>query len=102
MRMIAGEGFSIENTASVFCKVATRSAMKAEQRMVGRRFRDGLDRMAIEWLGPERRPMMKSFAANGARPMEMGASFERDDRQTAHAYHDRMTGKVMVNREPSK
>jgi len=99
MRMIAGEGFSIEQTAHKLANSASRhlGSLDAERRMVGKRFRDGLDRMANEWLGPERstRPHIKSFASEGSRPTENRGTFEPDPKGHAHAYRDRDTGQTI-------
>ena len=95
-RMIAGEGFSVEKTTAIICGAIH---IEAEQRLIGRRFRDGLNRMAREWLGPERFVAMKSFAAEGARPTEIVTrAFEPDPSQRAHVYRDMKTGKAVVTK----
>lgn len=99
LRMIAGEGFSIEQAAHKLANSASRrlGSLDAECKMVGKRFRQGLDRMAQEWLGPERstKSHIQSFASEGAKPTVIGATFEPDPRGHAHAYKDHKTGQTI-------
>lgn len=99
LRMIAGEGFSVEQTAYKLANSASRrlGSLDAECKMVGKRFRQGLDRMAQEWLGPERctKSHIQSFASEGARPTENHGTFEPDPRGHAHAYRDHKTGQTI-------